>query len=64
MELRQYFFIILTALLVLCGCTTQKTVTSDVSDHRVTDLMQRMDSLMRSHSVVQQDSTWHQEILR
>lgn len=46
------------------GCTTQKTVTSDVSDHRVTDLMQRMDSLIGVHSVVQQDSTWRQEILR
>ena len=27
MELRQYFFIILTALLVLCGCTTTRYVT-------------------------------------
>lgn len=61
------FFILLMAF-ALCSlftsCTTQKTVTSDTTDHRVTDLMQRMDSLMSVHSVVQQDSTWRQEILR
>lgn len=61
-------FVAALALLAVCslltGCTTQKTVTSDVSDHRVTDLMQRMDSLIGVHSVVQQDSTWRQEILR
>ena len=27
-------------------------------------MMQRMDSVLRAHSVVQQDSTWRQEILR
>lgn len=61
------FFILLMAF-ALCSlftsCTTQKTVTSDTTDHRVTDLMQRMDSLMSVYSVVQQDSTWRQEILR
>lgn len=61
------FFVLLAAFALcslLTGCTTQKTVMSDVSDHRVTDIMQRMDSLMSVHSVVQQDSTWRQEILR
>ncbi len=61
------FFVLLMAF-ALCSlftsCTTQKTVSSDTTDHRVTDLMQCMDSLMSVHSVVQQDSTWRQEILR
>lgn len=56
--------VLLTLSGILSGCTTQKTVTSDTSDHRVSDLMQRMDSLIGVHSVVQQDSTWRQEILR
>ena len=61
------FFVLLAAFAicsVFSSCTTQKTVTSDTTDHRVTDLMQRIDSLMSVHSVVQQDSTWRQEILR
>ena len=56
--------VLLTLSGILSGGTTQKTVTSDTSDHRVSDLMQRMDSLIGVHSVVQQDSTWRQEILR
>ena len=59
---------ILIAAFTLCslftGCTTQKTVTSDVTDHRITDMMERMDSLMHTRTVIQQDSTWRQEILR
>ena len=56
--------VLMTVLSMLTGCTTQKTVSSEVSDHRVTDMMQRMDSVLTAHSVIQQDSTWKQEILR
>ncbi len=61
------FFVLMatcTVVALFSSCATQKTVTSDTTDHRVTDLMQRIDSLMSVHSVVQQDSTWRQEILR
>lgn len=48
---------------VLTSCTTSRD-TSYVEQHRITDMMQRMDSLMHQKTVVQQDSAWRETILR
>lgn len=58
------FLIILFILSLLSSCTTTKYVTDEQTDHRVSEMLQRMDSLMHVKTVVQQDSTWRQEILR
>lgn len=48
---------------VLTSCTTSRD-TSYVEQRRITDMMQRMDSLMHQKTVVQQDSAWRETILR
>lgn len=50
--------------LMFCSCTTRKVVSRDVTDHRVIDMLQRMDSMMAAHTVVQQDSAWRETILK
>jgi len=51
-------------LSLLTSCTPQKIISSDVTDHRITDMLQRMDSLMATRTVVQQDSAWRETILK
>lgn len=61
------FILMLAALVVLSlmtSCTPQKIISSDVTDHRITDMLQRMDSLMATRTVVQQDSAWRETILK
>lgn len=60
-------FILLAAFAIISlmtSCTPQKIISSDVTDHRITDMLQRMDSLMATHTVVQQDSAWRETILK
>ena len=60
-------FILLAAFAIISlmtSCTPQKIISSDVTDHRITDMLQRMDSLMATRTVVQQDSAWRETILK
>jgi hypothetical protein len=56
----------LTAL-ILCalftGCSSPRTVTN-TSDHRVDDKLERIDSLLTNRTVIQQDSVWHESVMR
>ena len=58
-------------LLVLMGivslftsCTPQRIISDERSERVSQEMLSRMDSLLRVKTVVQQDSTWRQEILR
>ena len=60
-------FILLAAFAIISlmtSCTPQKIISSDVTDHRITDMLQRMESLMATRTVVQQDSAWRETILK
>lgn len=45
------------------GCSSTRE-TSSVDEHRIRDLMERMDSVISNRTVVQQDSAWRETILR
>lgn len=79
-ELEQYWrislrflfrcFLIFLALLLLTfitslfsSCSSTKD-TSIVEQHHIQDLMQHIDSLVTTHSVIRQDSAWRETILR
>lgn len=61
-----FFLLIIAGALcsLFTSCTTQKVVDSQQTEHYVSDMMQRMDSLMHSRTVVQQDSVWRETVLR
>ena len=61
---RYHFIIIMAICCLLVGCTTTREITSETTEHRITDMMDRMDSLMHVRTVVQQDSAWRETILR
>lgn len=48
---------------LFCGCSSTQE-SSVIEQHKVETMFQRMDSVLNIKSVVQQDSTWRQEILR
>lgn len=58
--------LVLCVIITMClsSCTTSQETVSTADSHRVETFMQRMDSIMRSHSVFQQDSAWHQLVMR
>lgn len=61
------FLVMLCALvlsLLLTGCSTIRESSTSVERHRMETLMERMDSVIGSRTVVQQDSTWRETILR
>lgn len=60
------FFAMLVVMFVvslLTSCGSTKTVTSTES-RRVADMVDRLDSLMRLKTVVQQDSAWRESVMR
>ena len=62
-----YLFVVIVLFIIVSlftGCAPTKEVSSSVSDHRVTDMMQRMDSVLRVKTVVQQDSSWRELVMR
>ena len=61
---RYHFIIIMAICSLFAGCTTTREITSETTEHRITDMMDRMDSLMHVRTVVQQDSAWRETILR
>ena len=58
--------VIAVTIIALCslfvGCTTTKEM-SYTEQHRIENLMDRMDSLMHTKTVIQQDSAWRETIL-
>lgn len=46
------------------SCTPQRIISDERTEHVSQEMLSRMDSLWATHTVVQQDSTWRQEILR
>ena len=56
--------VVLAVISLFTGCTPQRIISDERAEHVSQEMLQQMDSLMKSHSVVQQDSTWRQEILR
>ena len=56
--------VVLAVMSLFTGCTPQRIISDERTEHVSQEMLQQMDSLMKSHSVVQQDSTWRQEILR
>ena len=60
-----YIFAVLLCLALcatFCGCTTSKSATS-TEQHRIEHLMSRMDSVINTRQVVQQDSSWRELIM-
>ena len=49
---------------MLTGCTPQRIISDTDEQHHTSEMLQRMDSLLRVKTISWQDSTWHQEILR
>ena len=49
---------------VLSSCTTTRESTGTLDHHYVESLMQRMDSVIASRTVIQQDSSWRELVLR
>ena len=53
--------------LMLCaiftGCSSPRTVTN-TSDHRVNEKLERIDSLLTSRTIIQQDSVWRESVMR
>lgn len=63
----QAVVIVLGVLLViwaLMGCTTTRVTETSSLEHHVSEMLDRMDSLVRVKTVVQQDSAWRETILR
>jgi len=61
------FFVVMLMLVLsfmLCGCAGTKETTSYVERQRIENLMDRMDSVITSSKTVQQDSTWHQTVIK
>ena len=46
------------------SCTSSRSSISTIEQHSINNLMQRMDSIVTAHSVVRQDSTWRETILK
>lgn len=63
MKKQVYLFIVIMTCVVITSCGTVSK-TDYRSDHRITDIQERLDSLIRMKSVVQQDSAWRETILR
>ena len=59
--------LILVGIIILCSilfsCSTPKE-TSYIEHHKVERMMDRMDSVINSRFVIQQDSTWRETILK
>lgn len=55
---------ILLALVVLTGCSSKHVVNDNVYRQRTETMYQRIDSLLASRSVIKQDSTFRESVLR
>ena len=54
--------ILIAVCMLLSSCKTTKTVSS-VEEHRVQTLMDRMDSVINTHQVIRQDSSWRELVM-
>lgn len=56
--------LLLSVVLMVSGCRTVSESNSYVERQRITEMMQRMDSVIRIKQVVQQDTSWHETFIR
>ena len=63
-----YAFVIVVVavsiIMLIVGCTTTRVTETSSLEHHVSEMLDRMDSLVRVKTVVQQDSAWRETILR
>lgn len=62
--MRKYIcFVFVVTVLMFGSCGSTTTVTS-TEQHHVSDMMNRIDSLISSRSVIRQDSAWRESVMR
>lgn len=59
-----YILAAIAAVVILTGCTTTRQSSSLVSSQRVETMMDRMDSLINTRTVISQDSVWRESVMR
>ena len=71
--LRRFFYVIAICIVTIIGCLlicsffsscSAPRETSYIEQHRVERMMERMDSLINTKTVIQQDSTWRETIMK
>ena len=59
-----FWLVMLIMALMLFSCSTIRREEFYNEQHRTSESLNRMDSLMQSHWQVQQDSTWHETVIK
>ena len=62
--MKKLVLLLVVALTMLTGCRTTKESTSYVERERIENMMLKMDSVMHVKQTVQQDSSWHQTVIK
>ena len=62
--MKKLVLLLVVTLTMLTGCRTTKESTNYVERERIEDMMQKMDSVMHVKQTIQQDSTWHQTVIK
>ena len=53
-----------SAVMLIIGCGTTRTTENSSLDHHVSEMLNRVDSLIGVKTVVQQDSAWRETVIR
>lgn len=56
--------LLLSVVLMVSSCRTISEKDTFVEQHRITEMMQKMDSVIHKQQVVQQDTSWHETFIR
>jgi hypothetical protein len=56
--------LLLLTIVLLTGCRTVSNQEQSTTYHRLETMMERMDSVIHSRQQVQQDSVWHETVIR
>jgi hypothetical protein len=56
--------LLLLTIVLLTGCRTISNQEQSTTYHRLETMMERMDSVIHSRQQVQQDSVWHETVIR
>lgn len=71
--IRRFFYVIVACIATIIGCVvicllfascSTPSNASYIEQHRVERMMDRMDSVIRTKTVIQQDSAWRESIMR
>lgn len=71
--LRRFFYVVAICIVTIIGCVvicllfsscSAPRETSYIEQHRVERMMERMDSFIRTKTVIQQDSAWRETIMK